>query len=452
MTEINKNPGLKDLFHMAFPMIISQGTETIMMFFDRLFLSKLGKNFISASLSGGLSSFVFASLFIGIVGYANAISAQYYGAKEYGKCSLTINQGFYLSCGFYPIILLIVPFVKLLFIKIGHTGQQVELEFLYFRILMFGSILILLRSVLVGFFLGIGRTGVVMFANIAGMCINIPLNYILIFGKFGFPKLGIMGAALGTLGGSLSIVIILACVYFGNYYNTRYSTRKFRKFDKEVMKKLLRFGMPAGAELFMNVLAFNIFILLMHSYSEFVAAAVSITFNWDIVAFIPMLGLGIATTALVGQQMGAKNHKGAEKIAYLSMKVSYVYAFTMMTLFIVLAPVLVKIFSGGMNNVDLKNIMPMAETMLRLASLYTLADATQLVFAGALRGAGDTNWVMRFSVTLHWIMAITAVILIKVIKADPVSVWGMFIVFIVILGSTMFVRFRLGAWKKIQMI
>ena len=164
---------------------------------------------------------------------------------------------------------------------------------------MFGSIFILLRNTLVGFFLGIGKTRIVMFSNITGMVVNILLNYIFIFGKLGFPALGIQGAALGTIGGSTTITLILAIAYLSRRYNNFFNTRKLNIFDKKLMKKLLRFGLPAGIELFLNVFAFTVFVQLMHSYSEDIAAAVTITFNWDIVAFIPMMGLSFATTALV---------------------------------------------------------------------------------------------------------------------------------------------------------
>jgi len=125
---INKNPKLRDLLRIAIPMIVSQGSETVMLFVDRLFLSFLGKNFISAAMSGGLTAFAVSSLFIGIVGYVNAITAQYYGAGKYEKCSQTINQGLYLSFGFYPVLLLLIPLIRLFFNSAGHSPQQLQLQ------------------------------------------------------------------------------------------------------------------------------------------------------------------------------------------------------------------------------------------------------------------------------------------------------------------------------------
>lgn len=437
--------------YIALPMVISQASETVMMFVDRLFLSWLGKAHISAAMSGGLSSFVFMSLFLGTVGYVNALSAQYFGAGKEENCVRTVTQGFQLSLLFYPLILLLIPLVGKFFAYSGHSTQQIELEYTYFRILMLGGFLALLRTVLASFFLGIGRTKIVMYSNIAGMLINVPINYILIFGKFGFPRLGIVGAAIGTLTGSLLICVVLTVSFLRHRIYREHKSPTLWKFNRNIMGKLLRYGFPAGIELFLNVFAFNLFIQMMHSYSEDVAAAVTITFNYDMVAFIPMLGLGFATTSLVGQYMGAGDPGGAARVAGLSMKVGMVYALSMMVLFIFGAGWLVRVFTGGLSDADTA-VIPLAKTMLRLASLYTLADILQLILSGTLRGAGDTKWVMYISVVLHWIMAISTYFMIKVFVINPIFVWGGFISFVMLLGVAMFIRFWFGPWKKMRII
>ena len=446
-----QNPNLKSLLYIALPMVVSQASETVMMFVDRLFLSWLGKAYISAAMSGGLSSFVFLSLFIGTVGYVNALSAQYFGAKEEENSVRTVTQGLRLSILFFPLALALIPLVGKFFAVSGHSPQQISLEYTYFKILMFGGILAFFRTVLAGFFLSIGKTRIVMYSNIAGMLINIPVNYVLIFGKLGLPAMGIVGAAIGTIAGSLLICTLLFIFFLRHKIYREHKNNGVWKFDKPIMGKLIRYGVPSGIEMFLNVFAFNLFIQMMHSYSEDVAAAVTITFNYDMLAFIPMLGLGFATTSLVGQQMGADNPNGAAKVAGLSMKVGMVYASIMMMVFIFGAGWLVQAFTGGLTDAD-AGVVPLAKTMLRLASIYTLADVIQLVLAGTLRGAGDTKWVMYISVVLHWIMAISAYFMIKVFVLDPITIWMGFIGFIVILGFAVFLRFWFGPWKKMRVI
>ncbi len=444
-------PTFRELIRLALPMIASQASETVMLFVDRLFLSRFGRLSIAASMSGGLSAFVFTSFFAGIVGYTNAVVAQYYGAGRRDRCVETVAQGSYLSFAFLPVVLLLTPVVGRFFDLMGHSPQQIMLEYSYFRILIFGAVFILLRQVLVGFFLGIGESRTVMLANLAGMLVNIPLNYLLIFGKLGFPALGIEGAAIGTVAGTATIFTILFFRYLAHPYYRGYTGKGRWGFRIAGMRRLLRFGLPAGTELFLNVFAFNLFIQLMHGMGPDVATAVTITFNYDMVAFVPMLGLGIAVTSLVGRQMGGGNPEGAKRATYLALRVGYGYAAIMMLLFVFGAGPLVRVFTADFG-ADERQLVALAEAMLRLAAVYTLADITQLVFSGALRGAGDTRFVMLLSVGIHWLLAAGTLVLIRIVEAPPLAVWLFFIGFVIVLGTAIFLRFRSGRWTAITII
>lgn len=442
---------LRMILAIALPMIISQASETVMLFVDRLFLSRLGEAYIAGAMSGGLSSFTMVSLFASTVGYVNAIAAQYYGAGKPDRCAQTAVQGFYASLIFFPIILPFLPLMRRFFIAVGHSEIQVLLEYSYFRILMYGSLLILLRQVFTGFFLGLGKSRIVMIANIAGMLINIPANYLLIFGGLGIPSLGIEGAAVGTLIGSATIVIVFLLFYFGPQFRRHYRTHRHWSFQRALFWRLVRFGLPSGVETFLNVMAFNFFLQLMLSYGTDVAAAVTITMNYDMVAFVPMIGLSFAATAIIGQRVGAKDYDGAEASTYLTLKLAYLYAGVMMCLFLFATRPLISVFTAELAGAE-ERIVPLAMVLLRLAALYTLADATQLVFAGALRGAGDTRFVMLLSVVMHWLFAMASFYLIKIAAATPVQVWFFFIIFVLSMGGAMYLRFRGGRWRSIRLI
>ncbi len=439
------------LLAIAFPMVVSQASDTIMLFVDRLFLSRLGEAYLAASMSGGLTQFMLSSFFIGTVGYVTAIVAQYYGAKRFDMCGKATVQALFLALLSYPVLLGLSPLIRYFFALAGHSPEQVRLGYTYFQTLIFGSLFLILRFALSGFFIGIGRTTVVMLANFAGVLVNVPLNYILIFGKLGFPALGLRGAAVGTILGNLVIFLILFTFYLRGKNRIDFETHKSFRFLKETFVKLVRFGVPAGLEMFLGVTAFNLFVQFMHSYGTDVAAAVTIAFNWDIVAFIPMIGMGHAATALVGQNIGAGDFAEAKKSTYTALKVSWVYSFSMVFLFVFGSRMLVGAFASGFEG-DTGSITSLATAMIRLASLYTLADSAQLVFTGALRGAGDTRWVMRMSVALHWAFAVIAIVMIRVVQVPPIVGWLLLILFVIGLGITMFLRFRGEKWRDIELI
>jgi MATE family multidrug resistance protein len=274
---------------------------------------------------------------------------------------------------------------------------------------------------------------------------------VLIFGKLGFPALGLKGAAIGTILGNAAIFFILLLFYLRGANRTQFKTDRCLRFRPQIMRRLLRFGIPAGFEMFLSVTAFNLFVQFMHSYGTDVAAAVTITFNWDIVAFIPMLGMSYATTALVGQNIGAGDHEEARRSTYVALRVTWVYSGAMVLLFLSATRYLVGAFASGFGS-SAGNIASLAIVLLRLAALYTLADSAQLIFTGALRGAGDTRWVMRVSIGLHWLFSGIAIYLIRHVQADPVTVWLVFITFVMVLGIVMFLRFRGGKWRRIELI
>ena len=309
----------------------------------------------------------------------------------------------------------------------------------------------MLRYALSGFFLGIGRTRVVMLANLAGMLANLPANYVLIYGKLGFPALGLKGAAIGTILGSALSFLVLLAAYLSRPNRREFATHRSFRLRGETMRTLVRFGAPAGVEMLLNVAAFNLFVQFMYSYGTGVAAAVTIAFNWDIVAFIPMLGMSFATTSLVGQFVGARDFVQARRAAWLSLRVAWVYSGTMVVVFLAAAGALVRTFASGFPG-DTAEISRLATALIRLASIYTLADSAQLIFAGALRGAGDTRWVMRVSVGLHWLFSGAAIVMIRFLRISPVAAWTAFIVFIVLLGISMFLRFRGNRWTEFRLI
>lgn len=451
MSVQTKTVSYREILAIALPMVASQASETVMLFVDRLFLSLVDITVMASALSGGLTSFVFQSFFIGLVGYSTALVAQFYGAGQMKSGLQTVSQAFILSFVAYPLTLAVIPLGRLSFILAGHDPLQIGYEYTYFSILMFGSILTFLRTTLGSYFVAIGKTSVVLMANIVGMLVNILFNYILIFGKLGFPALGLRGAAYGTLGGIFIIVLILFRSYLRNSEYHTYRSKKTWHFDKSIFLLLCRFGIPSGGELFLNVMAFNVGLQLLHSYSTQVAAAVTITFNYDALAFIPMLGLGFSTTSIVGRFMGAKNPETAKTAGFKAWQLGLIYASIVTIVFVFAAKPLTNLFASQFK-ADEAVYLKLAENMLRLAAIYTLADVTQLIFSSALRGAGDTHWVMRTSVLLHWIYAIVAIFFVRILKLPPLTMWLVFIAFIICLGIVMTLRYTRGNWQNISVI
>jgi MATE family multidrug resistance protein len=437
--------GLSRLLPIAVPMIVSQLFDTTMMFVDRLFLSHVSPLAMASCMTGGITAFLCGQLFFGIVAYCATLVAHRFGAQRLQECPVIVIQAAGMACAAYPIILLIGRVTVNAFTWVGHTPAQIELETAYFSILINASILGLLRAAFSGFFAGIGQTRVIMFGNALALVTNIGANYVLIFGKLGLPALGIVGAAYGTVLASGVMTLFLAVAFFRRALQPPYRGARLLRFVPEVCAKLVRYGVPNGIEGFIGIFCFTAIVLLIHAMGEDVAAAITMVFNWDLVSFFPILGVQIAVSTLVGQNLGAGHVAGARQAAWTGLALTLAYTGALAILFLSVPQTLLRPFASAAS----PEIVRLAVPMLRLAALYLMFDGTALIFSGALRGAGDTFWAMLIGIVFHVVLITVCVAAIYLFRAGPITVWAAVCFSIFGGGIAYYLRFRQGRWQQL---
>lgn len=448
----HKKGGIREMVEIAVPMVVSQACYTIMTFTDRVFLSRLGPEYMNASMVGGLTVFMMMTFFLGLTGYATAIAAQYLGASQKEKCSVTLTQAVIISFLAYPVIFLSKPLARSMFEFMGIDPGQLVHQEVYFNILIAASIVPLLRGAFSAFFSGIGKTRAVMASGLTAMCVNVIMNYILIFGKFGFPAMGIRGAAYGTVIGGASGVLVLVVNYLRPESVKTFGIMSSFRFDRQVMTTLVRYGYPAGLEFFLNLLAFDLMVMIFHSAGPVAATASTIIFNWDMVSFVPLVGVQVGVTSLVGRYMGAGRPDTAEAATRSGFMVGLVYSAAIFILFAGFPGFLAGFFAPSGGDGIFREAFPVAIVMLRLASIYVLAEAVFVVFIGALRGAGDTFWAMLMSVTLHWILVPVLYIMLKISGTGIISAWKVVVAAFLIFSWFVYLRYRYGNWRKLRIV
>ncbi|MBU0684173.1 MAG: MATE family efflux transporter [Candidatus Omnitrophica bacterium] len=447
-----KKGGIKEMVAIALPMVVSQACYTAMTFTDRMFLSRLGIDFMNASMVGGLTVFMMMTFFLGLTGYATAVVAQYLGAGQKDQCAVVLTQAVIIAFLAYPLIFFCRPLAYRLFDIFGIMPSQLVPQKLYFDILIGAVIITLLRSCLSAFFSGVGKTKMVMMSGLTAMSVNVIVNYILIFGKFGMPAMGIRGAAYGTIIGSASGLAVLLISYLRKKNFRKFNVSRSFRFNGEVMRKLFHFGYPAGLEMFLNLLAFDVIVMIFHSAGAVAATASTIVFNWDMVSFVPLLGIEVGVTSLVGRYMGAGKPDTAHKATMSGLKLGMVYSALVFILFAGLPGMLAEVFRPAAAGSIFAAALPVTVFMIRLASIYVLAEAVFVVFIGALRGAGDTFWAMFISVALHWVLVPILYVMLKVLNTGLEVAWqavvGMFFLFSVFV----YLRYRSGRWRGISVV
>lgn len=437
---------LQLLLGIAYPMVVSQGAFAVMIFTDRFFMSMVSPTHMAASLGGGVASFFCMSLFIGVLSYANALVAQYYGAKELDKCPKVFTQSLIMCGAFIPSLLLIGYLVGHLFALMGHDPEQEILEKKYFYILLFASCIGLLKTCISSYFSGIGRTKILMFADTLGVAINIPLTYGLVFGTWGFPELGIEGAGYATIFSSIVSLSIFMLFYFERHHRAKFSVDQSFHIDKGILRRYARLGFPSGIELFLNVAAFNLFLLMFQSYGIVESASAAIVFNWDIISFIPMIGLNVAIISLTGRFIGEGNVDKMREVMISGFLIGISYTLILTICFFVFRTNLVEIFIS--EGEYFSEILSLGTFMMAGLSCYVMADAILIIAGGILRGAGDTRWLMWASVSIHWLMLLIQYFVIKVWDLGPRVAWVIFVIMIIITALVYLGRISGQKWRS----
>jgi len=436
---------LMELARIALPMVVSQGTFAVMIFTDRYFMSQIDSVHMAAALGGGVAAFFSFCFFTGLLSYANALTAQYLGAGEIGKCSKVVTQGIVITVMCSPALVVITYFVSGIFENVGHDPVQVELEKTYYIILMLGVVVTLTKTCLSSYFAGIGRTRVVMLCDVCGLVFNVPLCYVMVFGKLGLPALGIIGAGVSTI-----IASALACLLFILFYMERENRVKFfvmNSFhvDWGVLRRFWRLGFPSGLELFLNVAAFNLFLLMFQGYGVVEGASAAIVFNWDLLSFVPMIGLNIGVISLIGRFVGANDMARTDEVMSAAFFLGIFYSAVLAILYISFRFPLVEVFSPPEGNFS--EIRELAAFMMIGLSSYVMADAIIIISGGVLRGAGDTRWLMYTSVGLHWAMLIAQYYVILVWQFGPRVSWLTFCAMIFAIAIVYVWRLQSGVWR-----
>lgn len=436
---------MAELLRLALPMVVSQGTFAVMIFTDRYFLSQIDPVHMAAALGGGIASFFSFCFFVGLLSYTNAMAAQYLGAGETDKCPRVVTQGIIMTAMSLPFLTLITFLVVGIFDAMGHDPAQVELERTYYLILMSGVLVTLAKTVISSYFAGIGRTHVVMICDAFGLMVNVPLCYAMVFGKFGFPALGIAGAGISTVVATVLAFALFTAFYFRKEHRDRFQVRYSFTLDPKILRRLWRLGFPGGLEMFLNVAAFNLFLLMFQSYGIAEGAAATIVFNWDILSFIPMIGLHVAVISLIGRFVGARDMARAGEVIAASFTLALSYSAVLVILYSTLRYPLVDVFAPPSG--DFTAIRELAAFMMIGLCCYVMADAVILVSGGILRGAGDTRWLMVASVSLHWAMLVAQFFIIQVFEFGPKVSWLAFVVLVLSIALTYAARLRSGRWR-----
>ncbi len=435
----------REALKLSGPLIIGQLSTTIMWTVDTMLLGRVGKVELAAAGFGGLVIWTLYTFFVGGVQAVATFVSQAKGAGRPRECSVFTWHGVYLALGGAAVLAICAwQFDALL--RLAGLDEAVMAECArYSRARMAGAFFVLSMFSLSSFFRGIGDTRTPMVAVILANALNIVLDALLIFGPGPFPRLTTLGAGIATACANFFGFCLLLIAFLRPAIHRVYRTRTDHPFRLRAMVRLLRVGVPMGAQFFLDMGSFTVFMAIVGRLGTNQLAAGQIAIQLLSFSFMPANAIGKAGTTLVGQYLGAGRARLSEAAGWMVVKINLIYALLVAAAFLAAGRWLFVIFN------DDPGVIAAGVGIVAHLALFQILDAVQMGYTGVLQGAGDTRFTLIVFAGSSWIVFVPLAYLL----AGPLG-WGMpgawvgGVIHLALVVAILTYRFRSGIWKHLR--
>lgn len=377
-------------------------------FVDNIMVGQIGTAELAAiSLA---NSFMFIAMSLGI-GFSTAITpliAEADGEESFEVGKSTFKHGLFLCTVLGVLLFLGVFFAEPMLHLMKQPPEVVELAIPYLNLVAVSLIPLVIFQAFKQFSDGMSMTKYPMYAILIGNVINVVLNYLFIFGKFGFPELGIVGAAIGTLVSRLIIVVFLWYLLSQHYKSRSFVLNiKIFKLSKKMIKKLYSIGFPSAMQMFFEVAIFTAAIWLSGILGKNPQAANQIALNLSSMTFMVAMGLSVTAMIRVGNQKGLKRYIDLRRIAFSIFMIATLFAVVFAILFFLFSGILPKMYldiNDPTKMVDNYEVITIASKLLLIAAVFQITDTIQVVALGALRGMQDVKIPTFITFISYWLI------------------------------------------------
>ena len=437
---------LREVLGLSFPIIVAMASHTAMGFVDTWLLAGYGPNELASVGAAGSVVFTFIAFVFGTANCTSTFVSQSIGRGQPADCARYTWQGIHFGLMAQVVAVPLALAGPLIFTAFGHEATIQGLETSYFRIRLTHVAGTAAYASLTSFFQGTGRPVIPMIVALIANLFNALLDCLLIYGLWGCPKLGIVGAGAATAVASYLQVALLLFVFLRSATHERFWSRTTWRFDLGRFRQLMRVGAPAGLSFMLHVASWAIFTnVLIGRLGRNVLAANNVAHAIIGLSFMPALGLNKGVTVLVGQYIGSKDIPAAKRRAYVAIALAMAYMFMMGILFVTFRDPIMRVFTHN------AEIIQVGSTLLILAAVFQAFDALGIVSHGALRGAGDTHFPAVIDIASGWLLLLPlGYVLTFTFRLGYVGAWSAAAFQIAIVGIIFFLRFASEAWRKID--
>ncbi len=438
---------VRTVIRLAYPVALGMISITFLNVVDTAMLGRLGSTPLAAAGISGVAYFAIVFSIAGIGIGVQTLTARRYGEGEVLQCGQVLNAGLILALiAGIPLVLASGAIASLLSPLLSQQSEVAQLGAIYLRYRFLGSVFLLLNMVYRGFYNGIGDTRQQLMSAIIVTVSNILLDYALIFGNLGAPKMGIAGAAIASsiataLGSAYLIVISLMKRY-------RITYRLYQHFGHALsrIRPIVRLSLPVMGQRLMSNGSFFIFFSIVGRIGTLELAASNIIRSVLNLSSMPATGIGVAAMTLVGQNLGAKKPDEAEVFAWEAAKLAAYLMAGIGLLFVVFPQFIFMIYTSD------PAVIALGRTPLRFLGLTQAFGGISLVIEQSLQGAGNTRYVMIAEILVCLLFYLPVAYLLGIhLHLGITGAWLGELAYWIVMSSLMAAKFRTGTWKRIRM-
>ena len=441
----------REILKLVWPLALGMINNAVMQFVDRAYLAQDSMRALEAVLPAGMLMWMFAGFFQSVVGYSSVFVGRYHGSGEDGKCRATYRVAMALSVAFGVLSLLLVPVGDVILRATVNSPELLKDELSYYDILMYGAFAVYGQMAAASYFTGRGKTRVVFWANLVGNVLNVALDPFLIFGWCGAPRLGIAGAAYATVFAMFVQMSILAVAAGREKAGAgRFRASSETQEMKEIGGRILRFGVPAGLYTVLNMLSFTIFVFVTGGVGDLELAVSNACFTVNYLLVAPIEGFSLGASTLVSQALGRGDPDAAVGEARRTMVLGVGFVAVCSAAVLALAHPILEIFASRAGaSADVFHSLGF--TLFALMAAWQVFDAADVILSGALKGGGDTKFVMWWMLLVAFVIWLPIVFVVRRFHNTMPALWATMILYVVVICVGSLIRWRRGRWKMVKL-
>ncbi|MBR3086812.1 MAG: MATE family efflux transporter [Kiritimatiellae bacterium] len=451
----DRRGGLADAFRVIWPLMLSNSVSAVMQFTDRIFLSRYSDVAMQAAVPAGTLTYLLLCVPHVTVCYSGTFVAQFHGAGRRLSCARALSQSFWLMFLTVPLTLAAIPLGHLLMGLSGHAPDVAAAERTYFDIMMLGGILLPVSGALNGYFTGRGFTRLVMWISIAGSVANVLLDWLLIYGHWGFPELGVAGAAYATCASFVATAVLTAALALRGHVFRGTRRKAALAFDRDLSLRILRYGLPSGLHILLDMVTFTFFVFVLgrNDIADALGfGASNVCFNINHLVFAPLVGIGLGAGILVGNYQGAGDSRAAFRAGWSSIFIGWMFMGAALLLLGVFFRPVVTLFLSKSTSFDTEAFISLCRVLVAILASWCMFDVVNVIAGGALKGAGDTRFVMATGIASGFGLWVPMFMLTARYSPSVIHMWLTLPLYVFVLAAVLLHRWWRGKWRSISIM